>query len=453
MTPQWIAAGAVYVPGCAVPTRKGPRRVCASDEDAVTLAVEAGARALSCWPATATPIGALVVALRDKNVGSEGGIAAHIVREALGLANTIRVVSMSGTDTLSGLAAIQAGQDGATLVIAAEAGLDQSAAAAAALIVVPSGSDPDSDVRVDELARASGLTHERWRGSEQGGREPDRRFLGHRYRALAAQLIGEDIAAELGDVSQLYVAAPSTSDHREIATALGGTEPSGDLVRVVAADRGIAGPLAAIVEAAVRRPDNGRGVLYASGTGQSVILEIVVPAGAQRRFSWFEDPQTRLPSPSVPEGPELSFPLESPFYVRNWDSMLRLEAACCTECGYLALPASQRPICPNCQARSWTSCTLPRQGRVYASLENEFLPTGFPKSLVFVLGELSNGFKYWAPMPAEIGRDDVQIGDSVRLALRSFTERDGIAAYGMKYLPVAGGAITDSDVALSTSTS
>ena len=60
--------------------------------------------------------------------------------------------------------------------------------------------------------------------------------------------------------------------------------------------------------------------------------------------------------------------------------------------------------------------------------------------MVFVLGELDDGVMYWAPAPAEITSDDLQIGDRVRLGLRCFTNRDGIAVYGMKFIPDAAPA-------------
>jgi hydroxymethylglutaryl-CoA synthase len=428
-----ITAGAVYIPSCTKPIRKGHRRVCAADEDAVTMAVEAGVRALQCWNTNTPAVDALVVALHQSSADADSAVNAHVVREALGLPNSVRVVSLAGADALSGLAALQVAHDSTTLVIAAEAG-GQHSAAAAALVCVPTGSHPDNTVRVREVSRTSELTHERWTGSDTSSNEPDYRFLAHRYRALTAQIVSQDIGANLGDFSQLHVSAPSTVDGRELWTTLRGQDPTPAQLRIADADRGVAGPLAAIVDAVLHRPPSGCGVLYAAGSGQSVIVELTVPAAIQRHFTWYESSRVRAPSPSVPEGPQLSFPLESPFYVRNWGSLLRLEAASCTECGYLALPPSQRPICPNCHARTWIPQELPREGHVYASLENRFLPNGFPATLVFVLGELTNGFKYWAPMPPETRGEDVAIGDPVRLALRSFTQRDGITAYAMKYL-------------------
>jgi uncharacterized OB-fold protein len=430
-----ITAGAVYIPSCTQPDRKRQLRVCAADEDAVTMAVEAGTRALKCWNSDTSAVDALVVALHQCGAEADSAVNAHIVREALGLPNTVRVVSMAGADALSGLAALQVAHDSTTVVIAAEAAGGRHSAAAAALICVPTGSDPGNTVRVREVTRASELTHERWTGSDTSAKEPDFRFLEHRYHGLAAQIVHQDIGANLGDVSQLYVSAPSTVDGRELWTALRGQEPTSAQLRIADADRGVAGPLTAIVDAVLHRPSNGCGLLYAAGSGQSVIVELTVPAVAQRHFIWYESALVRSPAPSVCEGPQLSFPLESPFFVRNWGSLLRLEAASCEECGYLALPPSQRPICPNCHARKWIPRELPREGHVYASLENRFLPKGFPKTLVFVLGELTNGFKYWAPMPAEMRREDVAIGDPVRLALRAFTQREGITAYAMKYLP------------------
>ncbi|WP_428343196.1 hypothetical protein [Mycobacterium sp.] len=429
-----VIAGAVYIPSCAQPDRKRQLRVCAADEDAVTMAVEAGARALKCWSADASAVDALVVALHQRTAEAGSAVDAHVVREALGLTNTVRVVSMAGADALSGLAALQAVHDSTTLVIASEAAGGRQSAAAAALICVPTTSDAGNTVRVSEVARASELTHERWTGSDTSAKEPDYRFLAHRYQELTDQIVSQIVGADLGRVSQLCVSAPSSIDVRALWIALCGQDPT-SLQPRAAEDRGVAGPLTAIVDSVLHRPSSGRGALYAAGSGQSVVVELTVPAGVESNFTWYESSVVSAPSPSVSEGPQLSFPLESPFFVRNWASTLRLEAASCTECGYVAFPPSQRPICPSCHARTWVPQELPREGHVYASMENFFLPAGFSKSLVLVLGELSNGFKYWAPMPPETRREDVEIGDPVRLVLRSITQRDGVTAYAMKFLP------------------
>src|SRR5258705_6047336 len=111
MTQSVVAAGAVYIPDCALNTRGGQRRVCAADEDAVTLAVEAGSRVLGHQPVGLPAIETLVVALGDHQGGLDSGVAAQVVREALGLASAVRVMTVSGEDVLGGLAALQAGRD------------------------------------------------------------------------------------------------------------------------------------------------------------------------------------------------------------------------------------------------------------------------------------------------------------------------------------------------------
>src|SRR5258707_14039101 len=63
MSDSGVLAGAVYVPRFGVEGRRGRRFRCGSDEDAVTLAVEAGERALAGWPGGAAAIGGLFVAL------------------------------------------------------------------------------------------------------------------------------------------------------------------------------------------------------------------------------------------------------------------------------------------------------------------------------------------------------------------------------------------------------
>jgi uncharacterized OB-fold protein len=424
-----ITGGAVYIPGCAVSHPKGLRRVCGADEDAVTMAVEAGLAALQSWGGRPQSVDTLVVALHQSEASPDFGVNAHILREALGISDRVRTVVLSGADELSGVEALHIAGAAPSLVIAADEGIGRAAwAGAAALVLEPADAGAGRGVSWQEVSRASVLTHRRWTGSDNG-HEPDLRYLAHRDRQLLERL-SADAADRLGDIAQLHVAAgPGT---RLPVTALLGLESIDAPSETVG--MGVAGPLVAIVHTALHPASTGVTAVCAIGSGRAVLLEINSDAVDSARFAWSQTLETTAPSVAQRPGPELSFPLESPFYSRNWGFTLRLEAARCAGCGHVAFPSAQRPVCPKCHSRSWSTTLLPRDGKVFACLENKFLPEGFPASLVFVLGELSNGVKYWAPMPPEARGDEVKIGDPVRLALRRFAARDGIAAYAMKFI-------------------
>jgi uncharacterized OB-fold protein len=426
MSNSLITAGAVYVPGCTQPTRRGSRRVCAADEDAVTMAVEVANRALASWGRPAQAVDALIVALRQSEERVDYGVNPEIIRQALGLASQVRATVLSGADELSGAEALEAAGEGVTLVIAADEGRSDGAFAGAAALVVESSATTVNGLRWRHVARAAVLTQRRWAGAGVG-REPDARYIAHQDRSLLEQL-RDNAGDAVAGIDQLAVAGDSAVK-LPVADLLGVqhlAQHDGPI------SMGVAGPLAAIVRVA-QRPSS-RAAICATGSGRAVLLTVAADAECAGRFSWTTAPDAGAPATTNGQGPELPLPLESPFYARDWGFTLRLEAARCTTCGYLAFPPSQRPVCPKCQSREWVPTPLPRDATVFACTENRFLPDGFPSSLVFVLGELPDGSKYWAPMPPEVRGAQVHIGDPVRLTLRIFTVINGIAAYAMKFV-------------------
>jgi hydroxymethylglutaryl-CoA synthase len=423
-----ITGGAVYIPGCAVSHPKGLRRVCGADEDAVTMAVEAGLAALQAWGGRPQSVDTLVVALHQSEASPDFGVNAHILREAFGFSECVRTVVLSGADELSGVEALHIAGATPSLVIAADEGTGCASWAGAAALILEPDADASRGVTWQEVSRASALTHRRWTGSDNG-QELDLRYLAHRDRQLFERL-SADTAERLGDIAQLHVVVgPGT---RLPWTALLGLERLDAPTETVG--MGVTGSLVAIVHTALHPAPTGMTAVCAIGSGRAVLLKINSDAVDSGRFAWSQTSETTPPAVAQRLGPELSFPLESPFYSRNWGFTLRLEAARCVGCGHVAFPPAQRPVCPKCHSRTWSATLLPRDGKVFACLENKFLPGGFPASLVFVLGELSNGAKYWAPMSPEVRGDEVKIGDPVRLTLRRFTARDGIAAYAMKFI-------------------
>ena len=179
--------------------------------------------------------------------------------------------------------------------------------------------------------------------------------------------------------------------------------------------------------------------LLAAGSGQVAILAIATATEGNGRFGWHPPPEAPLASVALGlEGPALSLPVDSPFFARSWAESLRLEAAACTACGAVAFPPSQRMICGRCGGHTWEARALARSGTVLSQIENRFLPPGFASRVVYVLAELDDGCRYWAPMPAEVDGAQVEIGQRVSLRLRRFTVRDGVPVYSMKFVPEGG---------------
>jgi hydroxymethylglutaryl-CoA synthase len=410
MNDAGVLAGGVYIPRFGVAGRRGRRFQCGSDEDAVTLAVEAGERALARWPGGVASVGGLFVALSH---GPEvRGPQSQIVREALDLPAAARVATVEA-DGLGGMAALQAALDAVhhgtiatAMVVAAEAahGPDhRRSAGAAAVIVSAAASNPA--VEIEEVARRSGLTH-------AGG---DTRFLQHRYQALVQEAI------------------KGLEDNGFDDVVFSGGFPAGGPAGLDGADFGAAGSLVALVHAMRALPSRTVG-LVAYGAGQVGVFRLRIPGGVDCGWD-VPDGTLEPPVPSGEAGPALSLPAESPYFARTWGESLRLDAARCERCDRIAFPPSQRRICAGCHGQRWRPYRLARTGVVASHIDNHFLPSGFPPRLVFALGELDDGQRYWAPMPAEVPGDAVAIGDRVALHLRRFTVRDGLPVYGMKFVP------------------
>src|SRR5260370_1004501 len=100
-----VPAGGLCLPRFGGEGRPGRRFRCGSAEDAVTLAVEAGERALAVWPGGAASIGGLFVAL-SHGPGVHGP-QSQVVREALDLPPDARVAAVAADD-LAGVTALPA---------------------------------------------------------------------------------------------------------------------------------------------------------------------------------------------------------------------------------------------------------------------------------------------------------------------------------------------------------
>jgi uncharacterized OB-fold protein len=433
-----VVAGSAYFTTHSVADRKTRRRVCGSDQDAVTIAVEAGAQALAAWTGDPADIDGLFISVAHGP--ALAGPYTQVIREALGLSPAVKAVTFEGTgvggiEALQGaIDAVSSGSLTAAVVIAAEEGGDPMArrSAGAAALVVTGSEDVERTVGVEELVRRSSLTHESWRPSAESPREPDFRFVQHRYRALAQAAL-EELPANHG-CDDIVFAGGTRAEHSSIRATFPVAD-SGFRGITDAEDFGTAGPLVAILEAASAFPDR-RVALVAQGGGQLVVLRLRTPAAPTPEFAWHDAAAGDLPPAGSDEiGPALSLPAESPFFARAWNESLRLEAAKCGNCGQIVYPPSQRTICPACRGRVFAPYRLPRAGTVFTHIDNRFLPTGFPARVVFVLGELEDGYRFWAPMPAEIRGEDVAIGDPVELRLRRYTVRDGLPVYGMKFVP------------------
>ncbi|MGJ6969275.1 zinc ribbon domain-containing protein [Streptosporangium sp. G11] len=416
-----VASGS-YTPSFSV--RRGRRRVLVvnGDEDAVTLAIEA---AQDCLTRYEGPVDELHLALARPELVN--GPQAEIVREAIGLDAGV-TVSVSAGDSLAGLAAlaaatnaVQAGRVRSVLLVATEPG-DSERVSAGAVAVLVAGSDAPA-LRPGAQRSVGDVVYGNWIDGDGvrhlgDGRYLDRYVADHAKAALAALIAMDGLPpAAVTGVAATAVAIACGSDRSAVLP-----------------DRGVAGPLLAVL-AAGSAATGSAATVVATTASRVVALSIEVDEGARPLLPTLPGPVPELPEPiDVRSSPPLSLPGSSPFFRRSARELLRLEGARCDGCGHVVFPPSQRTVCPSCHGYGFTPAPLSRIGRVYTYVVNRFLPTGFGDQMILVLAELDDGSRYWAPTSG-MSPDEVEIGAGVELRVRRFTDDGGAPVYAMKFVP------------------
>ncbi|MFF0223294.1 hypothetical protein [Streptomyces sp. NPDC004629] len=419
--PAVVAAGS-YAPPFSV--RRGRRRILVAngDEDAVTLAIEA---ADDCLARYEGPVDELHLALPRPELIN--GPQVEIVREAIGLDAGVPV-SVSAGDSLAGLAALAAATDAvragrvrSVLVVATEPG-DGERVSAGSVALMVAGCDTPS-LRPATQRSSGDVVYGNWVDGN-GGRHPgDSRYIEqcvtHHARSAVAALDGAE-APPPAAVTGVAAAAVSAAFGNGLCTVL--------------PDRGVAGPLLAILVVGAATTESAAPTVVATTASRAVAVGVEIEAGAPLLVRDLPGEIPELPEPiDVHASPPLSLPGSSPFFQRSARELLRYEGGRCGRCGHVVFPPSQRTVCPACHGYRFTPVQLSRTGSVYTFVVNRFLPTGFGSDMILVLAEMDDGSRYWAPTSG-MSPDVVSIGARVDLRLRRFTDHGGAPVYAMKFV-------------------
>ena len=400
-----IASIGTYLPVWGSATE----RVCGADEDAVTLAVEAGRAALHAAEPQSVPLRRVVLVTRDLPL-LEGGNGPALLA-GLGLDPGVEVVEQIGgaPAVLDQLVTAGAG----TLVIGADspagngAGSTGGCGAAAAWIA-----DSPHGLALTPVARVQRSLPVRARGNDGVVHEyEDPRLL--RERGVHAAVVDAGIAAKAVAVAGLG---------GKEAAALG----EGGLPRLPTL--GASAPLFALAALADRRTG---GLVLAFE--QASMSAVDVPAGAVALLRR-EPPARPVPVQRVTPGPEIRISL--PAYERAFDAKVRLEAARCPTCATLSLPP--RRLCLGCGAEGVPDLVaLPRDAVVYTTTTVHTPVPGLATPYSIVIVELGgSGVRLLAQVTgAEPG--SVAIGDRGTMVLRRVAERAGVPDYGYSFAPDA----------------
>jgi len=371
--------------------------VAGRDEDALTMAVQAGRAALGHARADVQHV---VFVTRDLPLLDGGNGAALLA--GLGLPATTTVVEQIGGAPAALDALLVA--DAGTLVIGADTGPGSGAAAA----VVSHG----DGLALASVARVLHSLPVRARGNDGEVHDyDDPRLL--RERGTRAALAEAGIA-------------------RKAIAAVG--LPAKDAVTLCEGDAphvpttGASAPLLALAALAEARAS---GLLLAFEQATMTAVDVVAGGATVVRV---ERPPQDLPRQRVTPGPEIRISL--PAYERAFDAKVRLEAGRCPHCGTLALPPRHR--CLGCGAEGDAALAqLPRDASVYTTTTIHTPVPGLATPYTIVIVELGDtGVRLLAQI-TDTPPGNIAIGERGEMVLRRVALRSGIPDYGYSFSPAA----------------
>jgi 3-hydroxy-3-methylglutaryl CoA synthase/uncharacterized OB-fold protein len=438
---------------------RGCRAVASYDEDATSLAVEAGRRlVVRGGPAPERlVVASSSPAYLEKNVAST-------VHAALGLPVRTGAYDMGGSIRAGAgalLAALEAPRP--TMALAADVRVALPGSAdegelgdgAAALLAGPPG-PPAAAVFLGHAATTLEVM-ERWRLPADGsGQTADERLVEHAFRGLAARTVGE--ALERAEVTATEVArAVATATTRRVgraAIAESGLPAAVWLSGLEEAigNAGAAQPMLALIQALETAAPGEVVLLLVLGDGVDVFvfrrgegpatspgagLATCLAGGREdlpylTYLAWrglLPQPGRRRPDPSPPApAPAL----------RNRDWKFALAAARCAECGFVSLPPQR--VCPGCGRRD---TGVPQRlggwnGKVVTATTDLLARGPSSPPLMTALIDLDGGGRARFEL-TDVWADEVQPGERIELTFRRLHTSGGVHDYFWKARPLARG--------------
>jgi uncharacterized OB-fold protein len=401
------------LPNDRVPAGRGRRCAARPDEDAVTLAVEAGAEALAS--AAARPAALLLATTTPPY--DEGGNA-QVLAELLGLPSSVWVAELTATmrDGLAALRlalALAAAQGAPVLVCAAHrtrpGERDAGDGAAAALVGPPGGT------ALAELRAGPAHTEElrdRWRlAGEAELREGDASFVHEFGAARVAKLVGEAAA------SSAAVAGPNLRFAARAESALGGP---GD---PAAARTGVLGAAHPLLRLGLSLAGPATIVAASGGLAEAIDVEPVsgAPALAAQlgeRAAGGADTDKPVPTPS---GEGFDPYASAPRAWRERAQDLRLEGAKDGERVHYPPPANTDPH---------SLVPLARTGAVLTWTRDYVYPGGDATEMVVL--DLDDGARFYGQVAMG---ETAPIGTRVKLVPRRLHAGGGLVQYFWNAVP------------------
>ena len=385
---SWISSLGTYLP----PWGTAQRRTAGDDEDAVTMAVEAGSAARR----GGGPIARVTLVTRDFPL-LEGGSGA-VLLAGLGLDPDIEVTERIG-GAPAALDAIATARP-RTLVIA----VDLEPAGAAAAVIGETG------LTVRPVARLARSLPVRTRDAAGATRDyGDPRLLRERgiLRSVRTAWPGE-------------VSAVAGVDHKTATALSSATAPQLPTTGASAA-----------VFALARMAETGtEGVLL--GVEQATVSGLGVDGGTA---SVVRNELRARPVPRVVRAPGLDIPISLAAYERAFDAKLRWQASRNLVTGALDFPPRLSIDTEGRLVEPAELVELPRTGTVYTQVTVHVPVPGLPSPYSLVIVELDGVAVRALAKTTAAASGSVGIGDRGRMVLRRVAVRSGVPDYGYAFIP------------------
>jgi 3-hydroxy-3-methylglutaryl CoA synthase len=438
----------------------GTRAVANHDEDALTMAVEAGLSALG----EGSGAGLDLVCLASTTAPYAEKSSAAILASVLDCGPGVGVADLGGS-LRAGTTALRLAFD------AVRAGSAREALVAAAdLRVPPPGSEVESvwgdgaaAVRLGQgdgvLARLVGIashTHEFsdvWRlaerrFAEQGDPTFVRAYGYERLMAEAVRRLLAETGVEPGTIRRAAVYAPDSRLVVPILRSLGlgeGVLPRAPLMAQVG-NTGIASPLLGLAACLEEAEAGDRILVVGYGAGADALLFEATDGVRRLDRSRGVAAQIGLGRPLRHYGKLLQFrrlvetePVRAftglPVMEREERQDLRLYGQRCAACGAVQYP--RRHVCWQCSGKELPEHRLSRRGRVFTFTKDHLVPSPDPPT-VMVAADLEGGGRFYTQL-TDGDPESVTFDLPVELTFRRFHEGAGLANYFWKFRPLLGG--------------
>ncbi|MGQ0825009.1 MAG: OB-fold domain-containing protein [Actinomycetota bacterium] len=436
---------------------RGQAGVCAADEDTLTLAWEAGARALTAARVDADRIDAVFWGT-SRPPFAEGPSHA-VLAAALGCAPhsggaLFAGSTHAGMDALTGAAdAIGAGTARVALVIASDARLPglgtgfeaRCGAGAAAIVVAADGGTASLMTRVTR----SRPYLDRYRGD--GERVVRDLYDPRLFREEIFLPVVSEVVTALAsfDVRAWSLPDPDGRLGSVLAKLVGGGAPASAAVYGAVGDAGAAAPLLGAA-AALDAPGLLAAIATGGGRTTGVLFDVDVPVpGAARVLdalangaaaTYTEALRARGQLDAAGETIPMGVPPESAMFVRGAHEMLQLQGGRCIDCGTISTPPSTHPACVSCGGPKLEPVTIARAGQVHTYVVNYTMPAPFVAPLPLAVLDMDDGARLMLQVVGD--GTEVAIGTRVELVLRKYAHERGVPVYGFKARVVKEGPST-----------